>query len=258
MDFKTATVKEIQQYLNQRHYQLSDTAIRLLETDGRRQVQKLGAKCRREIERIEAEKKRLSLLRVYETKLALEGFSKIAGIDEAGRGPLAGPVVAAAVILPENLFLDGLQDSKRLTASDRERLAGEIKACCISWGIGVASPAEIDSINILQATKLAMKRAVAALSVVPDHLLIDAVQLGSKIPETPVIKGDARSASIAAASVVAKVTRDYIMLKLDKKYPQYGFARHKGYPTRDHYTALQKYGPSPVHRLTFRGVSGAQ
>ena len=180
------------------------------------------------------------------------GIKVICGVDEAGRGPLAGPVCAAAVILPPDLEIPGLNDSKKLTDKRRRELFPIIKEQAIAYGIGLASHEEIDEINILQATYLAMERAIQALSVKPELALIDgnrAKDFG--IPVETVVKGDSRSASIAAASVLAKVTRDDLMLELAEQYPQYGFEIHKGYGTKAHYAALTENGPCPVHRMTF-------
>ena len=181
-----------------------------------------------------------------------EGFRVVCGVDEAGRGPLAGPVCAAAVILPPHLEIPGLNDSKKLTDKRRRELYPIIKEQAIAYGIGFASHEEIDEINILQATYLAMERALAQLSVKPDLALIDgnrAKDFG--LPVKTVVHGDSLSASIAAASVLAKVTRDDLKLQQDELYPQYGLAIHKGYGTKAHYEALRTYGPSPVHRMTF-------
>ena len=181
-----------------------------------------------------------------------EGFAVICGVDEAGRGPLAGPVCAAAVILPMDLEILGLTDSKKLTDKKRRELFPVIKEKAIAYGIGLASHEEIDQINILQATYLAMERALAQLSVKPDIALIDgnrAKDFG--IPVRTVVKGDSLSANIAAASVLAKVTRDDLMLELAQQYPAYHFEVHKGYGTKAHYEALRQHGASPIHRMTF-------
>ena len=181
-----------------------------------------------------------------------EGVKVICGVDEAGRGPLAGPVCAAAVILPEHLEIPGLTDSKKLTDKKRRELFPIIKEQAIAYGIGLASEAEIDEINILQATFLAMERALAQLSVKAELALIDgnrAKEFG--LPVKTVVKGDSLSANIAAASVLAKVTRDDIMTAMAEEYPQYGFEIHKGYGTKAHYAALTEYGASPIHRMTF-------
>ncbi len=180
------------------------------------------------------------------------GISVICGVDEAGRGPLAGPVCAAAVILPPYLELPGLTDSKKLTDKRRRELFPQIKEQAIAYGIGLASEKEIDEINILQATFLAMQRALDQLNVRPDLALIDGNrEKDFGIPVKTVVKGDSLSANIAAASILAKVTRDDLMLELANEYPEYGFEVHKGYGTKAHYEALTKCGPSPIHRMTF-------
>ena len=183
--------------------------------------------------------------------------SLICGVDEAGRGPLAGSVVAAAVILNPVHRIEGLADSKKLSAARREKLSHEIRTNALSWAIGEASAAEIDEINILQATFLAMRRAVEGLSVMPSHALID----GNRIPPgllcsaEAIVKGDAKEPAISAASILAKTYRDAQLLELDQQYPQYGFARHMGYPTAAHLQALQQFGPSPFHRRSFAPVA---
>lgn len=188
----------------------------------------------------------------YEEKHYAEGFTAICGCDEAGRGPLCGPVVAAAVILPCDLEIEGLNDSKKLSEKKREALFEIIKEKAIAYAIAEASPAEIDEINILNASMLAMRRAVEALSVKADFALIDGnCSRGFDIPTETVVKGDAKSYSIAAASILAKVTRDRGCVELDKMYPEYGIAKHKGYPTRDHMDAVRKYGPAPIYRMSF-------
>lgn len=181
-----------------------------------------------------------------------KGFNIICGVDEAGRGPLAGPVYAAAVILPSDCVIEGLNDSKKLTEKKREALFDEIKEKALAYGIASADEKEIDEINILNATFLAMKRAIASLSVKPDLALIDGNQKPhTDIEEVTVIKGDAKSMSIAAASVLAKVSRDRFMLEMAEKYPQYEFARHKGYGTKLHYEKIAQYGVCNIHRRTF-------
>lgn len=189
---------------------------------------------------------------LYENAARSKGFSLICGIDEAGRGPLAGPVCAAAVILPENCIIDGLDDSKKLTEKKREALFDVITEKAIAYGIATASEKEIDEINILQATFLAMRRALNCLDSQPDFALVDGNRdPGLPIPTLTVVKGDSLSASIAAASILAKVTRDRLMLEADKTYPAYNFAKHKGYGTKVHYEALEKYGPCEIHRMSF-------
>lgn len=181
-----------------------------------------------------------------------KGFNIICGVDEAGRGPLAGPVYAAAVILPSDCVIEGLNDSKKLTEKKREALFDEIKEKALAYGIASADEKEIDEINILNATFLAMKRAIDSLSVKPDLALIDGNQKPhTDIEEVTVIKGDAKSMSIAAASVLAKVSRDRFMLEMAEKYPQYEFARHKGYGTKLHYEKIAQYGVCDIHRRTF-------
>ena len=205
---------------------------------------------KKEREQMLAEK--LEQMKQYERELAAEGVSFIAGVDEVGRGPLAGPVVTAAVILPEDFDVLGVDDSKKLSPKKREELYELIMERAIAVSIGRREPEDIDRINILEATKEAMADAVLGLPVKPDHLLIDAVKLsGLKIPQTSIIKGDARSVSIAAASIIAKVTRDREMVEMDEKYPGYSFASNKGYGTKAHYDGLSKLGPCPIHRKTF-------
>lgn len=184
-----------------------------------------------------------------------KGFATLAGVDEAGRGPLAGPVVAAAVILPPGLCIEGLTDSKVLSPDQRDKLVEVVERVAVSIGLGIVGAEEIDRTNILQATVRAMREAVAGLAVAPDALLVDGpAGIGHTLPQFPLVRGDARSQSIAAASVVAKVTRDRIMVSYDELYPQYGFARHKGYGTSEHMEALRRHGSCPLHRKTFRGV----
>ena len=191
----------------------------------------------------------------FEQEARQAGYRTIAGIDEAGRGPLAGPVVAAAVCLPSAHDVPGLQDSKRLTERQREAVYRLILRTTMAYGVGVVSHRLIDRHHILWATKEAMLRAVRQLARVPDLLLIDGpISLSTAIDQRPIVRGDASCASIAAASVIAKVTRDRMMVAYGKRYPAYGFARHKGYPTRDHYARLRAQGPCAIHRLSFRGV----
>lgn len=186
------------------------------------------------------------------------GYRRIAGLDEAGRGPLAGPVVAAAVILPFRCRLTGVDDSKQLSGAEREQLYAVILKAALGVGIGSADACEIDSLNILEATRLAMRRAVERLVPSPDYLLLDAVTLpGVSIPSRPIIKGDALSISIAAASIVAKVTRDRIMAAYHETFPQYNFLSHKGYGTEEHLRQLADYGPCAIHRRTFAPVREA-
>ncbi len=196
---------------------------------------------------------------VFEREAHRRGYRLVAGVDEAGRGPLAGPVVAAAVILPRRCVINGLDDSKQVAEDERARLYAVIGQRAVAIGIGSASPREIDALNILEATRLAMSRAVSALSPFPDFLLLDAVRIRAvALPQRPIVKGDALSVSIAAASIVAKVTRDRLMLDYHRQYPQYNFHAHKGYPTPEHLQALAEVGPCDIHRLSFRHVRRAE
>lgn len=192
----------------------------------------------------------------YENKLYKQGINYIGGVDEVGRGPLVGPVVAACCVLPKDFVLEGLTDSKKLSEKKRNVFFDYIKDNCICYGIGVVEPEIIDEVNIYQATKIAMKKAISKVEEQIDleHVLIDAMPLDLDIPTTSIIKGDSKSISIAAASVLAKVTRDSMMYELDKKYPQYGYASHKGYPTKKHLEAIHKYGLIEGYRKTYGPV----
>ena len=190
----------------------------------------------------------------YEKELYDNGINLIAGVDEVGRGPLIGPVVAAAVILPKNYKLDGLTDSKKLSEKKRDKFYEIIKRDAISIGIGLMDEKVIDDVNIYEATKLAMKEAINNLDINPEHILIDAMPLELSIPTTSIIKGYAKSESIAASSVIAKVTRDKMMYDLDKEYPMYGFKNHKGYPTKKHIDALKEYGLIDGYRKTYQPI----
>jgi len=191
----------------------------------------------------------------FEKNAHEKGFSKIAGIDEAGRGPLAGPVVSAAVMLPASFLTAGITDSKKLTPPKRESLFDTIYEHADSIGIGIVGPAEIDRINILEASRLAMTLAVENLTLRPDYLLIDGIhRIHLDLPQNPIPKGDNLSVSIASASIIAKVTRDRIMEKYHQDYPLFGFSRHKGYPTKAHKAAIQQFGCCPIHRRSFKGV----
>ena len=201
-------------------------------------------------EKLEKELARLEAMREYED--TYDACAYICGIDEAGRGPLAGPVVAAAAVLPKDCQIFYLNDSKKLSEKKRDLLFDEIKEKAVAYGIGIVSPQVIDEINILQATYEAMRQAISQLNVIPEILLNDAVTIpGVDIMQVPIVKGDAKSVSIAAASILAKVTRDRMMMEYDQIYPEYGFAKHKGYGTAAHIAALKEYGPCPIHRRTF-------
>jgi ribonuclease HII len=204
---------------------------------------------------LQEERVRLAAMSLYEEQGREEGYQFIAGLDEAGRGPLAGPVAAAAVILPPDFFLPGVNDSKQVSSQLRAELSVAIKKQAIAWSVALAFPGYIDEINILNATKKAMSAAVNALQVKPDLLLIDALKIADiHIKQQSIIKGDSLSISIACASILAKVERDAVMESYEHIYPGYGFARHKGYATRQHLEALTKWGPTPIHRRSFEPV----
>lgn len=232
-----------------------ETFIDKYIADGRPGVAKLVGQAQRKMEALRKERERMEGLKFFEHKYEDE-YEVICGIDEAGRGPLAGPVVAAAVVFPKDTDILYVNDSKKLSAAKRDELFDTIYEKAVAVGIGQASCERIDEINILQATYEAMRAAISELSVVPDLLLNDAVT----IPDLPIdakqiaiVKGDAKSVSIGAASIIAKVTRDRIMLELDAEFPEYGFAKHKGYGTAEHIAALKEFGASPIHRKSFIG-----
>jgi ribonuclease HII len=230
--------------------------LRLLAADPRTGARSLAAVAARRLEAERRERRRVAALFARRRALLRAGARAVAGVDEVGMGPLAGPVVAAAVVLPARVRLAGLDDSKRLPAPERERLAAEIRACALAVAVAELWPDEIDRRNIYRAGLEAMRQAVAALAVAPDHVLVDARTIPDLgVPQTPLVGGDARDGSIAAASIVAKVHRDALMLRLDAEYPGYGFAQHKGYATASHLAALRRRGPSPVHRRSFTPVS---
>lgn len=193
-------------------------------------------------------------LYIYEEELINQGIKLIGGIDEVGRGPLVGPVVAACCILPINYKLEGLTDSKKLSEKKREKFYDILIQDCISYGIGIIDCKKIDEVNIYEATKMAMTSAINNCKIKPEHVLIDAMKLDIDIPQTSIIKGDAKSLSIAAASVIAKVTRDRMLIELDKKYPMYDFKNNKGYPTKKHLEAISKYGIIKEHRRSYGPV----
>ncbi|HEY8314570.1 MAG TPA: ribonuclease HII [Candidatus Baltobacteraceae bacterium] len=207
----------------------------------------------------ERERRRLHRIHLFENAARARGFVQIGGVDEVGRGPLAGPVVAACVVASEPMMLQGLNDSKQVKPEMREALAGQIRSACTAWAIGSASVEEIDRLNIYWASVLAMERAIAQLAVAPDYLITDAVRIRSfDRPQEPLIKGDARSAIVAAASILAKVHRDGLLVELHALDPRYGFAEHKGYATPQHLAALKEHGPSLHHRSGFWRVREAQ
>ena len=247
------SIKDIKQLFEQAEKEQWNALFSQYKTDERAGVQKLITQYENKLVKYRKEQERLYRMLEFERKYGDE-FSCICGIDEAGRGPFAGPVVAGAVILPKGLTIEGLNDSKQVSAKKREELYDEIKEKAVSVGIGMSSPARIDEINILQATYEAMREAISKLSVKPDVLLNDAVKIPQvDIRQVPIIKGDAKSVSIAAASIVAKVTRDRLMEEYDKVLPGYGFASNKGYGSAEHIAALKEIGPSPIHRQSFIG-----
>jgi ribonuclease HII len=193
----------------------------------------------------------------YENNLYNEGVTLIAGVDEVGRGPLIGPVVACACILPVNFYHKDIKDSKKLSEKKREEMYKIIKENAISIGLGIVSEKVIDEVNIYEATKIAMKEAIKNLNITPEHVLIDAMKLELNIPSTSIIKGDAKSESIAAASIIAKVTRDHMLDEMDKEYPMYDLKNNKGYGTKKHLEALQTYGPCKYHRVSYSPVRNA-
>jgi ribonuclease HII len=230
-----------------------------LASDPRKGVTAIREAAIRARRRSARERARLEGLRRHEAELWAKGVRLVAGVDEAGRGPLAGPVVAAAVVLPRDLGISGIDDSKKLTPSKREELYERIRADALAVGVGSASEKVIDEVNILRATFRAMRDAVAGLERVPDHVLVDGEAIPDLgLPQTGILRGDERSAAIAAASIVAKVTRDRLLVEYDALYPGYGFAQHKGYGTPEHIAALTRLGPCEIHRLSFRIVHDAR
>ena len=243
-------IGEIRDLLQAAEDQMLPDFITRFESDERSGVQQLVQKARKRQDSLEKERERLKVMHRYEEQY--KDCQAICGIDEAGRGPLAGPVVAAAVILPKDCEILYLNDSKQLSAKKRELLYDEIMEKAVAVGVGYATPQRIDEINILQATYEAMRQAVNKLSVCPDILLNDAVRIpGLSMQQVPIVKGDAKSVSIAAASIIAKVTRDRLMMEYDKAMPQYHFAANKGYGSAEHIEALAVYGASPIHRRSF-------
>ena len=247
-------IKEIKEVLqNSPKQEQLDT----LKLDSRAGVQKLLSAYYKKLEAEEKEVERFTVMLAFEHKYWGKGISYIAGCDEAGRGPLAGPLVVAAVILPQDIFISGLNDSKKLSASKRETLYTEICAKAISITVNIVGPKDIDELNIYQATKISMEKCLVNLEPYPQVALIDAMP--EKIPYMQIeslVHGDSRSASIAAASVIAKVTRDRIMVELDKEYPQYGFSGHKGYGSQKHMDAIAEFGPTIWHRRSYEPIKG--
>lgn len=252
------SIQEIREALKKASQTEIQELIENYAQDERKGVQAAVAQAQKKVDALEKEKKRIDAMKSFERKYEHLGY--VCGIDEVGRGPFAGPVVAGAVILPKDCEILYINDSKKLSEKKREELYGEIMEKAIAVQVGYASPARIDEINILQATYEAMREAVSKLTITPQVLLNDAVTIpGITIPQVPIIKGDAKSVSIAAASIVAKVTRDRLMREYDKIMPEYGFASNKGYGSKEHIEALRKYGATPIHRKSFiKNVFGEQ
>ena len=248
-----ATIKEIKEQLANIQ-RLDDPLLTELEQDSRSGVIQAIAKRKREIQKRLDEDERLEGLLAYEKECYARGMELIAGVDEVGRGPLAGPVVAAAVILPKACKIPGLNDSKKIPKSKHKEIYEAVLQNAIAIGIGIKDNHVIDQVNIYEATKLAMMEAIGQLEPQPQHLLIDAMKLDLPIPQTSIIKGDANSLSIAAASIVAKVTRDQMMEEFDREYPGYDFAQNAGYGTAKHLAGLDKLGVTPIHRRSFEPV----
>lgn len=248
-----ATIKEIKEQLASIQ-RLDDPLLTELEQDSRSGVIQAIAKRKREIQKRLDEDERLEAMLAYEKECYARGMELIAGVDEVGRGPLAGPVVAAAVILPKACKIPGLNDSKKIPKSKHKEIYEVVLQNAIAIGIGVKDNHVIDQVNIYEATKLAMMEAIGQLEPQPQHLLIDAMKLDLPIPQTSIIKGDANSLSIAAASIVAKVTRDQMMEEFDREYPGYDFAQNAGYGTAKHLAGLDKLGVTPIHRRSFEPV----
>jgi len=250
-DFLAMTTKEISDYLNL-HDTLSGEEMYNLEQDRRSSVQRLRERWLERQEKRRREETRVKVMKELEVRLAGGAAKVVAGVDEAGRGPLAGPVMAAAVILPPDFDATGINDSKLLSEARRQELAEKIKAESVSWSVAEVGVSQIYQLNIRQASFLAMREACLKLSIQPDMVLADGFSIpGLPWPQQGIVDGDARVLSIAAASIVAKVERDHRMAKLDKIYPQYGFKKHKGYGTAQHFLALQEFGPCPEHRMGF-------
>ena len=248
-----ATIKEIKEQLASIQ-RLDDPLLTELEQDSRSGVIQAIAKRKREIQKRLDEDERLEGMLAYEKECYARGMELIAGVDEVGRGPLAGPVVAAAVILPKACKIPGLNDSKKIPKSKHKEIYEAVLQNAIAIGIGIKDNHVIDQVNIYEATKLAMMEAIGQLDPQPQHLLIDAMKLDLPIPQTSIIKGDANSLSIAAASIVAKVTRDQMMEEFDREYPGYDFAQNAGYGTANHLAGLHKLGVTPIHRRSFEPV----
>ncbi len=252
LNIRKMSLKRLQVLIAERGPEVYPEVIEALGADPRGGAQRLVKYCQGRLEAVQQERQRMGRMFSYERQVWAMGYKLVAGIDEVGRGPLAGPVVAAAVVLPGEVLFPGLDDFKRLSAKRRQELFEQIHERAVSVSIGMVHPDGIDEANVMMATYKAMVKAVQGLPVQPDYLLIDALHLpGVTQPQAPIVGGDGLSCSIAAASLVAKVTRDNYMVDMDKLYPEYGFANHKGYGTVEHREALERYGPCPIHRKSF-------
>ena len=246
------SVGQIKELVENIEFEEYEKYIKTLEEDSRKSVKDIAKRLKKKIEAHEKEKLRLETINEYENDGYYRGYLSIGGIDEAGRGPLAGPVVASVVVFKPNTKIEHINDSKKLSEAKREELFDIIKETAIDYGIGIVDNNDIDEINILNATYKAMKKALDCLKEEPEYLLIDAATIpGINIDQKPIIKGDSKSISIAAASILAKVTRDNLMYHYDEMYPGYGFKSHKGYGTKEHYEAIEKLGITPIHRKSF-------
>ncbi|WP_034303498.1 ribonuclease HII [Alkalibacterium sp. AK22] len=248
------TIKEIRQTLNS-DQPVEATYINQLRSDERAGVKAALKSWEKQQAKAAYLREKFEEMQQYEHRARKQGASLIAGIDEVGRGPLAGPVVSAAVMLPEDIELIGINDSKQLSLKDRVKWFDVITEKALAVSVSVVSAEVIDQLNIYQATRLSMKEAIANLTYAPDHILVDAMHIDTSISQEKIIKGDAKSISIAAASIIAKVTRDRLMEDYDRQFPGYGFSRNVGYGTKEHLAGLEKYGPSPIHRFSFSPVS---
>ncbi|OIJ13183.1 ribonuclease HII [Anaerobacillus alkalilacustris] len=247
------TIKELEDLLRS-NMNIDNDTLKAIINDERKGVQKAYSKWIATKEKNQQLLCQFNEMSKYEIELRNNGHTFIAGIDEVGRGPLAGPVVAAAVILPENFILLGLTDSKKISKKNREDYFQVIQKEALAVGLGIVSADKIDQLNIYEATKLAMQKAISELKIAPDHLLIDAMKLPVSIKQTSIIKGDSKSISIAASSIIAKVTRDRYMEQLAEKFPQYGFENHMGYGTKEHLAAIDQHGVCHEHRKSFAPV----
>ncbi|MCC0628891.1 MULTISPECIES: ribonuclease HII [unclassified Clostridioides] len=246
------SVREIKEIIETLEVEKYMQYIELLRVDDRKSVQSLAVKLAKKLDNIRKEEERLETINIFENEGYNKGYLYIGGIDEAGRGPLAGPVVASVVVFKKNTKIEGVNDSKKLSEAKRDELFEVIKREALDYGVGIVNNEEIDEFNILNATYMAMKKAINCLKQAPDYLLVDAATIpGIDIAQNPIVKGDSKSISIAAASILAKVTRDSIMYQYDRVYPEYGFKSHKGYGTKEHYEAIEKHGITPIHRKSF-------